>query len=146
MFHGCRNRAALKSPLLTSFSFSHCLEIINVLIYLTKYSKIMSWTMEQKILCVMTYYKTKSFKQHMERSSSFGSFSRTTSTRTTLIPLLQWSQLSPRRFKWSPTRNVHALSKTLHAAFNWTADIWSMYSRAPLDIFGSCFRWMDCRS
>ena len=31
-------------------------------IYLTKCSKIMLWTMEQKIFCVKTYYETNSFK------------------------------------------------------------------------------------
>ena len=39
----------------------------------------------------------------------------------------------------SPRRNVHVLSRTLHtefnSAFNLTADIWSMYSRVPFDIF-----------
>ena len=39
----------------------------------------------------------------------------------------------------SPRINMQALSTTLHAAFinsafSWTADIWSMYSRVPLNI------------
>ena len=41
----------------------------------------------------------------------------------------------------SPRRNVHVLSSTLHAvfnsAFNWTGDIWSMYSSNPHTTFSS---------
>ena len=37
-------------------------KIINILIYSTKYSEIMPWTMEQKMFSRKTYYETKSFK------------------------------------------------------------------------------------
>ena len=49
--------------LILFFFSGYCLKIVNILIYLAKYSEIMSWTMKQKIFCVKTYYETKSFKQ-----------------------------------------------------------------------------------
>ena len=46
--------------------------------------------------------------------------------------------------------NLHALSTILHvlfnSTFNWTSDIWSMYSCTPLQIFGSCSNLNVCRS
>lgn len=36
---------------------------------------------------------------------------------------------------------AHVINNLAHNnPFNWTADIWSMYSRAPLDIFVLCLR------
>ena len=56
------------------FLFSdYCWEIVNILIYLTKYNKIMSWMIEQKIFCVKTYNMKQSlsklFKQDTKGSS-----------------------------------------------------------------------------
>ena len=46
--------------------------------------------------------------------------------------------------------NVRVLSTTLHGTFNsdfnWTVDIWSIYSRALLHIFGLYLRLNGCRS
>lgn len=53
---------------------------------------------------------------------------RTTSTRATFLPLMQWRQPSLRRFKWSPRRNVQS---TVASTERWTSG-----GRTPLDIFG----------
>ena len=37
-----------------------------ILVYLTKYSEILPWTIEQKIFCMKKYYETKSFKKQKE--------------------------------------------------------------------------------
>ena len=51
---------------------------------------------------------------------------------------------------WLPRRNIHSLSTTWHDVFNsacnWMTDIWSIYSRAALDISSSCLRLNSCRS
>ena len=53
-------------------------------------------------------------------------------------------------FKRSPRINAHALSTIWRAAFNsifnWTEDIWSMYSWASLEIFSKYLRLKGCRS
>ena len=72
MFHHHWNKAAASQ--IFPVDFIHFLisdssqEIVNILIYLTKYTEILIWMMEQKIFCVKTCYKTKSFKQDTERS------------------------------------------------------------------------------
>lgn len=53
---------------------------------------------------------------------------RTTSTRATFLPLMQWRPPSLRRFKWSPRRNVQS---TVASTERWTSG-----GRTPLDIFG----------
>ena len=45
------------------FLFSgYCWKIVNILVYLTNSSKILSWSMELKSFGVKTYYETKPFK------------------------------------------------------------------------------------
>ena len=66
MFHNCWNKAAVSQIFPVDFiPFSdYCTEIhiIKILIYSTKYRKILPWTRKQKIFCVNTYYKTYSVK------------------------------------------------------------------------------------
>ena len=115
-----------------------------ILIYLTKcigrWSRYFAWRRKQIL--------SRQFKRDTEGSSSAEGSSKTTSTRASLIPLLHWRQTSLRKFKRSPGKNV--LSTNLHTAFKiasyWTADIWSMNSRVPLDIFGSSLRLNSCRT
>ena len=115
----------------------------------TKYIEIMPWTMEQKMFCLKTYYETKSSKIILARYSKKINFN-TFPNRSLIFELVNnfedqgtyedrkttCSSPSPlRRFQQPPSRKVHALSITVHAAFN-NAFNWTV-SRSPLDIFGS---------
>ena len=64
VFRNCLNKAARRQifPVDLIFFLDYWREIDNILVYLIRYSKIMLWTMEQKIFCVKTYYETQFFK------------------------------------------------------------------------------------
>ena len=166
VFHNCWNKAAVLQIFPVDFILfsNYCWEIVNILIYSIKYCKIMPWMMEQKIFCVNTYYETKPFKivqPRYRRKFNYNTFpnrrqifklvknfeahstcedSRTTGSLTSGPPITIRT----------PRRNVHSLSINLYTKFNsasnQTADIWSTYSRAPLDILGSYLKLNGCRS
>ena len=103
-----------------------------------------------EVFWVMTYYETKSSKiiqaRYKKKFSVFPNksqiFKLVKKFEDRTVRVLPQSSL--RRFKWSLRRDVHMSSMIFHAAFksafNWKANIWSMWSRAPLDIFSSCLR------
>ena len=60
-FTNCWNKAAASqiSPDFISLLISdYHSQIVNILIYITKHSKMMQWTMEQEIFCGKTHYET----------------------------------------------------------------------------------------
>ena len=76
MFHNCCYKAAASQIFSVDFILilysDYCWEIFNILINSTKYSKVMPWTIEQKIfLCenIMILNLSRLFKQDREGSS-----------------------------------------------------------------------------
>ena len=84
--------------------------------------------------------------RHSQTGVRFSSWSRTLKLMVFVKIVKQW--VLHHLHRWSPRRNEHALSTSWDIAFssgfNWTADIWSMNSRASLVIFGSCLRQNVC--
>ena len=164
----CWNKAAASQVFSINFILflfsDYCWEIVNILIYTTIYSKIMPWTMEQKIFCVKTYYETKSSKivqARYRRKLNFNIFLN----RSLIFKLVKNFEAhgicedhmatgsSPSGSLLTiqtPRRNVRTLSISLHTTFNggftWIVNIWSIYARVPLSIFGSGLKLNDYKS
>ena len=130
-------------------------KIVYILIYLTKHCKIMPWMMKQKIFCVKTYYKTKSFQMvHEIYTRKFNFY--ISPNRSQIFKLVKnfeaHGTCEDHRAMGShpPWSNVHTLSTTFHIAFNsaldWIANIWSTYLRVLLEIFDSYLRLHGYRS
>ena len=131
----------------------YCWEIFNILIKLTKYRTIKSWMIWSHIvkLSPSRLFKQdtegRSISRHIQTGVWFSIWFGT--LKLIAIEIIgQW--ILHHLGLWSFKRNMHMSSTILHAAFNrafkWMADIWSMYSRASLDIFCLCLRLNSCRS
>lgn len=107
---------------------------------------IMAWLYERFVECLISCIAELEWAPHLtdlnpQISSSGGS------TRATPHAIAS--------LKWAITEKIQAIIQeecacvinnfALNSAFQWMADIWSMYSRDALDIFGSSLRLNGCR-
>ena len=117
-----------------------------ILIYSTKYWEIILWTMEN--IWMKTYYGINSFEIVQARYRRLFNFN-TFPNRSQILKIVKYFKAhgSCEDF-WAmcslTSRNVYALSSTLHAsfncAFNWMADTWSMYYKCTIAMIWLCVK------
>ena len=135
MFSQLIKKADASQIFLVDFAFflDYCWKAVNILIYLPKCYEIMTWTIEKKIICVkINHVKKKPFisvqVRYRRKFDQFQHF--LPSEPSTTVKTIR--------------KNIYALLN-LHITVTSTVDIWSMDSRAPLEITHLGFRLHVCK-